>query len=469
MVALVVCVLAALAGSGLAARVTGDVGAAVCEVGSRPCGPAANGGGPLSAVNSGGSAGAPPAGQDPAGSRADGGPVGVAREASDGNCWEWIAFYCGGMDGARRGSWHAITEAWDGVLFAACLVHLCSHSNFNSTYAGLRELAAHPVSSAAAIWNDETKPFRDDWNNGHRTRAYGRVFPTIAAVVYGGKGIGKAAKLGKAGVPEPHKPRNAGKSAPPRARSAAQAAGAAEDAMRERAQRIPWAQRPDLVEKVDHQGASVVYRLTLGDGMYGAYKADKDGSPTWLKPVPFPVGGPSAREVAFFKLDQKLGFGLVPPTIFLDGPRGHGSLQEWVTGSSPGELARYTVQDRERMAVLDYVGGNTDRHNEPGKGNFLMRPDGRPAAIDHGHAFPDNTVRNIRSDFVLEAMKRENGRISDEVLAEVRAVDPEDLARTLRETGLSDTAIEWTLKRLREVQVHGMITGEAWPGGFSVG
>ncbi|MBC6460482.1 hypothetical protein [Actinomadura sp. HBU206391] len=73
-----------------------------------------------------------------------------------------------------------------------------------------------------------------------------------------------------------------------------------EDALRERAQRIPWEQRPDLVEKLDHDGAGAVYRLTLGDGLYGAYKADKDVPPTWRKPVPFPVGGPSAREVAFF-------------------------------------------------------------------------------------------------------------------------------------------------------------------------
>ncbi|MBC6460483.1 hypothetical protein [Actinomadura sp. HBU206391] len=138
-------------------------------------------------------------------------------------------------------------------------------------------------------------------------------------------------------------------------------------------------------------------------------------------------------------------------------------MQAWINGSSPGDLGRYKVEDRERMAVLDYIGGHTDRHQN---GNFLTRPDGRPGAIDNGHSFLDNTVRPIRSDFVLERM---NLRLSGEVLAQVKAVDPDDLARTLRAAGLGDKAIEWTLMRLREVQVHGRITGEAWPGEYATG
>jgi hypothetical protein len=50
------------------------------------------------------------------------------------------------------------------------------------------------------------------------------------------------------------------------------------------------------------------------------------------------------------------------------------------------------------------------------------------------------------------------------VVDAIRKVDPERIRAVLRGSGLSDDAIEGTLERLQEVQKHGKITGEAWPG-----
>ncbi|MGL4174954.1 MAG: hypothetical protein ACRCSN_02665, partial [Dermatophilaceae bacterium] len=168
------------------------------------------------------------------------------------------------------------------------------------------------------------------------------------------------------------------------------------------------------------------------------------------------------REVATYKLDSALGFELVPTTVMWDraSPRaGAGSLQQWAPdGSLDAAAARdYPTADQDRMAVLDYVSGNTDRNLD----NYLTDPDGRPVAIDNGGTFPTSERYRLRSGFIAA---RIGEPLDTEVLEQVRAVDTEDLGRQLRAAGLGDAEVDAALARLEEVRRHGAIRGEAWGG-----
>jgi len=203
------------------------------------------------------------------------------------------------------------------------------------------------------------------------------------------------------------------------------------------------------------------YRARLDDGTEVVYKPES-GEATNNEFMRNSISGDlGRREMAGSRVDDMLGFGLVPATTMLDGPDGPGSAQMFADGSTDGrEAHQYGRVEQQQMAVLDYVTGNTDRHSE----NYLTGPDGKPVAIDHGFCFPDERGGRdvngdpIRSDFVAENI---NTPLEPSVLNAVNAVDPADMRRMLADSGLSDTAITHTLNRLDEIQRTGMITGEA--------
>lgn len=172
-----------------------------------------------------------------------------------------------------------------------------------------------------------------------------------------------------------------------------------------------------------------------------------------------PVSQLAEREVAASRLDELLGFGLVPTTTMVDGPHGPGSLQHFVAATDGLEARDYPPTQQERMAVLDYIAGNTDRHG----GNYMTAPDGSLVAIDHGYSFPEHPdpEYGIRSDFTVAFFQQP---LSAEVLSQVRAIEPDTLRATLRGMGLSEVSVEGAVGRLVEIQAHGMINGEAWSG-----
>ncbi|MGW5381685.1 hypothetical protein [Nocardia sp. NPDC003963] len=240
-------------------------------------------------------------------------------------------------------------------------------------------------------------------------------------------------------------------------------------------------------------GARTVYKPSYLENLVDA----RSGLP-WRYGIPRGFGQHAARENAAYRVDEALGFGRIPPTTVVEkGPYGPGSNQVWIL-SSPGHAlaawSRRTAADkknamkawensssgkerdaiyadwvrpnkeypqvqREQMAVLDYVIGNTDRHWN----NYRTGRDGEIVAIDHAFSFPESPDPRygIRSDFVKEFRHRELGA---EVLDSVRAVDLDGLRTALRDTGLSDKAVDGALDRLMEVRTHGKITGENWPG-----
>lgn len=198
-----------------------------------------------------------------------------------------------------------------------------------------------------------------------------------------------------------------------------------------------------------------------------------DGEPGYLKPMSgedpgaagrdnIPDGSAWRREVASFELDRCLQLGVVPTTVpVIDDQVGPASLQECAPLKG-FPLDAYAPGDIDRMAVLDYVCGNTDRHED----NYRSFDDGRPAAIDNGYSFPMTDEVAIRSPFVVERLDQP---ISANVLDGVRAADLGDVADRLAEAGVEGDAIQGCIDRLREIQEAGRITGEAWKGGFRDG
>src|SRR5260221_2317428 len=153
-----------------------------------------------------------------------------------------------------------------------------------------------------------------------------------------------------------------------------------------------------------------------------------------------------------------LGFGLVPTTAEASfdtvGAHGPGSVQEFVPGGEPRAPEVYSAEDQQRMAVLDYVTANSDRHS----GNYLTGLDGRPAAIDNGETFPTTNAEEIVSRFVCDWQGRQ---LSPQVLDQVRAVDLSAFRNMLLARGIVEPAADGAVARLAEIPNTRMITRDA--------
>ncbi len=207
------------------------------------------------------------------------------------------------------------------------------------------------------------------------------------------------------------------------------------------------------------------YLAELDNAATGVFKPVAGENHSVRSDIPGDLG---RREVAASRVDELFGFGLVPTTAMNEIesdlaqrrqlPAGPGSLQLFAENSSPGlDSDQYPVRQQQQIAVLDYVIGNTDRHD----GNYLTGPNGELVAIDHGYSFPVGTQDPIRSDFIRDHVNRP---LDPAVLAAVRAVDVGQLRAMLVDSGLSTPAVELAAARLEEIQQDGMITGRAWPG-----
>jgi hypothetical protein len=114
----------------------------------------------------------------------------------------------------------------------------------------------------------------------------------------------------------------------------------------------------------------------------GVYKPARGERPLW----DFPHGTLHLREVASYRVDAALGFGLIPPTVLRDGPAGPGSVQLFV------DAAQRRLQREERaalerrlplLAALDALLNNADRKSA----HLLVSRDMRLWGIDNGLSF----------------------------------------------------------------------------------
>lgn len=122
--------------------------------------------------------------------------------------------------------------------------------------------------------------------------------------------------------------------------------------------------------------------LGVDPGPFVIYKPRAGERPLW----DFPTGTLSRREVAAFVVSDSLGWPIVPPTVWRDGPFGPGMVQEWVDVDTEADLVELVQSDREdlrRIAVFDAVINNGDRKG----GHLLPTHAGHIWGIDHGVTF----------------------------------------------------------------------------------
>jgi len=167
------------------------------------------------------------------------------------------------------------------------------------------------------------------------------------------------------------------------------------------------------------------------------------------------VGGTGhRREVAASVVADILGMDdLVPKTTFRTQQGKHGSAQHWVenAGAALGEVEsrRYGTNpdDVGRAAILDYLIGNTDRHQK----NWLVGADGKMHLIDHGLSFPDHYLRENYANSAIMAKAAERGLpITDEMKKKILDSWPE-IEESLRHTGIDEQAIDLARKRMKNL------------------
>lgn len=174
--------------------------------------------------------------------------------------------------------------------------------------------------------------------------------------------------------------------------------------------------------------------------------------------------GPIPREVAAYRRDLLLGFGLVPPTVAWTGRYGEGTLQELVRGQPGVPVAHYSRLHRDMQLALDYLGAERDGHSGnlmPAAGDARRIP-GDLVSIDNEHKNPlDDDRVGIRSSFVVDGM---NQPLHPQVLETVQRLDPDAHEAMLTELGIEPEAIAGELRRAQEIREEGMVTGREWSG-----
>ena len=128
---------------------------------------------------------------------------------------------------------------------------------------------------------------------------------------------------------------------------------------------------------MDSQGVSFTWRFVHGQGVESIFKVD--GSDIFC-----PECG-ADREVATYRLDRLLGFGLTPMTVLTSfvkpsGDTVWGSTMYFINNArTPAEAG---AEKPDGLRLLDAIVGNSDRHAT----NWLILGD-RVVAIDHNRAF----------------------------------------------------------------------------------
>lgn len=127
------------------------------------------------------------------------------------------------------------------------------------------------------------------------------------------------------------------------------------------------------------------------------YKPVRGETPLW----DFPTGTLSKREVAAFILSERLGWHIVPHTVFRRKklPFGKGSVQYFIDHNPNRHYSNLTKQEKERLkpiALFDCLINNADR-----KGSHILQgDDGGVYCIDHGICFHvEDKLRTVIWDF----------------------------------------------------------------------
>jgi hypothetical protein len=209
---------------------------------------------------------------------------------------------------------------------------------------------------------------------------------------------------------------------------------------------------------LDASNATFYCALTC-DGLAAAcvYKPVAGERPLW----DFPDGTLAGREVAAYEVATAMGWPIVPPTVFRDGPAGPGMVQLWIEADESVDIGRFMrrrdVARLRQIAVLDAVINNADRKG----GHLLPIDDGHVYGVDHGVCFSvEDKLRTLLWGW-------QGKRLTDEAVDVLQHLKRElagDLGVVLREL-LTDEevwATERRIQRLLSTGKHPVPHGD-WP------
>lgn len=191
---------------------------------------------------------------------------------------------------------------------------------------------------------------------------------------------------------------------------------------------MPWSSNGTFLVRVE-DGA---------DHLPAIYKPERGERPLWDFPC-----GLWRREVAASVMSDRLGLGLVPPTVRRDdGPLGVGSLQAFVAARFAEHY--FTIHTDEalqpalrRLCAFDLVINSADRK----AGHCLVDEDDRVWAIDNGLSFhAEFKVRTVIWDFAGEPVPDDVLRALDDLLGSRLPTDLDDLLNHDERDALRDRA-----------------------------
>ena len=147
----------------------------------------------------------------------------------------------------------------------------------------------------------------------------------------------------------------------------------------------------DFIEAAESGDYESSGDMNLGGVAHAELVEYKNGSWGVWKPIEADDSWHSGySEVAAYELSELLELGIVPATVYSDIDGHEGTSQLFLVNSTVGDRLDWeTVLEvwsshpkRERIALLDHLTGNGDRH----EGNWMLDQDtGKLWAIDHGH------------------------------------------------------------------------------------
>jgi hypothetical protein len=187
------------------------------------------------------------------------------------------------------------------------------------------------------------------------------------------------------------------------------------------------------------------------------YKPVAGERPLW----DFPDGTLAEREVAAYEVSAASGWGIVPPTVYREGPAGPGMVQLWIDVDDGIDIGRFMRRrDLERLrhvAVLDAVINNSDRKG----GHLLPTARGDVYGIDHGVTFStDDKLRTVLWQWAGARLRPD----AIAVLADLRARLDGELGERLGEllTRREVRQTRWRVENLLTSGRHPEPSGD-WP------
>jgi hypothetical protein len=148
-------------------------------------------------------------------------------------------------------------------------------------------------------------------------------------------------------------------------------------------------------------GSNACYLVVLAHPHAGrslaVYKPARGEYPLW----DFPQGSLHRREVATYRLDRLLAWGIIPPTVLSSGKFGRGSVQLFVEEASNEPVPMASLR---RLILLDWMANNADRKPD----HLLVSAGGRLWGIDHGLTFhSEPKLRTVLWHFAGERLEED--------------------------------------------------------------